>query len=473
MIQDLVPTILEYTENHAELLRHNRKLFCVYEGQLMPLVKESLSQHLSPQVFEQMVSRISPINVLIKIVDKLSKIYQQDPSRVVLDGNDTDTELLRYYERSFRMNNTMNVSNECFNLYKNNLLQVYASKGMPQLRSIPSDRFLVYSNDPVDPLNPTHVVLIYGSEKDKYGQDNVIYHLYSDEEFIIYDSKGDIRRDKMAQYGNEEGINEIGKMPFVYINRSKSLLVPLADTDTLRMTVLIPVLLSDLNLAAMYQSFSVMYGINVDDENLVMAPNAFWMFKSDGTTDGTPQIGSIKPETDIDSVLKLIQSQLGFWLQSKGIRAGAVGDLTTENMASGISKMVEESDTTDDRKKQVGYYDPAEDQLWELITKYMHPYFINSGQVDPMPLFSPNARIETNFAQQTPMTNRKNAIEEIVAEMDAGLISKKEAIRRLDPHLTDEEIEQRLDEASDERNFMIGDQNEDRQNQTANESEQT
>lgn len=451
--------LIDHMDNHKQLLAHNRKLFNIYEGDLLPLVKDSLSEHLSPQVFSQMVSRISPINVLIKIVDKLSKIYQQDPSRTVSQGNDTDMELLRFYERSFHINNMMNVSNESFNLYKNNLIQVYAHKGVPQLRSIPSDRFMVYSEDDVDPLNPTHVVLIYGSEKDKYGKDKVIYHAYTDEEFLIFDSDGDIRRDKMALYGNEDGINQIGKMPFVYINRSKSLLIPMADSDTLKMTVLIPVLLSDLNLAAMYQSFSILYGINVDDENLVMAPNAFWTFKSDGMTDSAPQVGSIKPETDIDSVLKLIEAQLAFWLQSKGIRPGAVGQVSAENMVSGISKMIDESDTTEDRKKQVGYYKVAENQLWDLVTNYMHPYFISSGLIDPMPLFSPMAKIQTNFAQQTPLTNRKTAIEEITMEMDAGLLSRKEAIRRLDPHMTGDEIEERLAEVAEERSsmFQIGD----------------
>ena len=445
---EMIPTLLEHIETNANKIEHNHKLFNIYEGELMPLVKQSLQQHLSPQVFEQMISRISPINVLIKIIDKLSKIYQQEPSRLVLDGNDTDVELLRFYERCFKINNTMNVSNESFNLYKNNLLHLYAHQGKPRLRSIPSDRFIVYSADPVDPLNPTHVILIQGTEQDhKNGGEKIIYHGYSDSEFLVFDSEGEVRGDMMTAMGMEDGLNPIGKMPFVYINRSKSLLVPKIDTDTLKMTVLIPVLLSDLNLAAMYQSFSIMYGINIDDENLTMAPNAFWRFKSDGTAEGNPEVGSIKPETDIDSVLKLIQSQMGFWLQSKGIRPGSIGQLDSESMASGISKLVEESDTTEDRKKQVGYYDVAEEQLWYLVTNWMHPYWINSQQIDPMPLFSPMARIETNFAQQTPLMDRKQVIDEVVAEMDAGLLSKKGAVQRLDPHLTDEDIDARLAEA--------------------------
>lgn len=453
-MKQIIPDLLDHIENQEQLLKHNRKLFNVYEGELLPLVAESLKQHLSPQVFQQVVSRISPINVLIKIIDKLSKIYQQDPSRIIIDGNETDTELLKYYERSFRMNNTMNISNESFNLYKNNLLQVFAHQGKPRLRSIPSDRFIVYSDDPVDPLTPTHVVLIDKEEYDERGSKKVIFHAYSDSEFIVFDSDGDVRGDIMREMGMEEGLNPVGKMPFVYINRSKSLLVPKMDTDTLTMTVLIPVLLSDLNLAAMYQAFSILYGINVDDDDLVIAPNAFWRFKSDSTAEGNPEVGSIKPETDIDAVLKLIQAQMSFWLQSKGIRPGSIGSLDGENMASGISKMVDESDTTEDRKKQVGYYDPAEQELWKLIIDYMHPYWLSSGQIEPMPLFSPQCYVKTNFSQQTPLMNRMQMIDEVIKEMDAGILSKKQAVARLDPHLTEEDIDARLAEIEEERSFM-------------------
>lgn len=472
-MKDMVNTLTEHVENYSDTLRHNHELFNVYEGELLPLVAKSLQQHLSPQVFEQMVSRISPINVLIKIIDKLSKIYQQDPSRVVLDSTNevSDTELLRYYERCYRMNNTMNVSNESFNLYKNNLLQPYVHKGKPRLRSIASDRFLPYSNDPVDPLTPTHMILIQGVDEQKDRRENqkdkIIYHAYSSEEFLIFDSNGDIRIDLMTEIGNPEGINPIGRLPFTYVNRSKNLLIPKVDTDTLKMTVLIPILLSDLNLAAMYQAFSILYGINVDDEDLVIAPNAFWRFKSDGTAEGNPEVGSIKPETDIESVLKLIQTQLAFWLQSKGIRPGALGSLSTENMASGISKMVDEMDTSEDRKKQVGYFDPAEDDLWDLTTNYMHPYWVSTGQIDPMPLFTPTARVETNFAQQVPLLNRKQVIEEVVLEMDNGLLSKREAIARLDPHLTEEEIDERLAKADEDktslREFLLNEETEESQ----------
>lgn len=446
MIEKKVEGFVAHIENHRKTIRHNHQLFDIYEGDLLPYVEQALSEQLSPQTYSQARKRVSPINVLIKIVDKLSKIYQQNPTRVVTGGTPSDDELLSWYQDCFRINSTMNISNESFNLYKNNLLQIFLHDGKPRLRSIPSDRFLAYSDDEIDPQNPTNFLLIYGEERDKNGMPGAhIYHAWSDEEFVIFDGEGRVRRDLMAATGNADGVNPLGKMPFVYINRSPNLIVPKIDTDTLRMTILIPTLLSDLNVAAMFQSFSILYGVDVDDENLVMSPNAFWRFKSDAATDNKPEIGSIKPDTDIDSVLKLIQSQLAFWLQSRGIRPGAIGQLSSENFASGISKMVDEMDSTDDRKRQVDFYEDAERQLWDLVANHAHPYWVAAGLIDQTSFFSPGVQIETNFSQQVPVLNRKQVIEEVKMEMEAGLLSKKDAIRRLDPHLTNEEIEEKLE----------------------------
>lgn len=453
MIEKKIDGFISHIESHKKTIRHNHQLFDIYEGDLLPYVEKALAEQLSSQTFAQAQKRISPINVLIKIVDKLSKIYQQNPTRSVIDGTPSDVELLSYYEECFKMNATMNISNEFFNLYKNNLLQIFLHQGKPRLRSIPSDRFLAFSDDAIDPQNPTNFLLIHGEEKNEMGMpSNLIYHAWSDEEFVIFDSEGKVRRDMMRELGNEGGENPIGKMPFVYVNRSPNLIVPKIDTDTLRMTILIPTLLSDLNVASMFQSFSILYGVDVDDENLVMAPNAFWRFKSDTATDNKPEIGSIKPDTDIDSVLKLIQSQLAFWLQSRGIRPGAVGQLGAENFASGVSKMVDEMDSTDDRKRQVDFFEDAEAELWDLVINHAHPYWVGSGQIEQTAFFSPSAAVQVNFAQQVPVLNRKQVIEEVILEIEGGLLSKKDAIKRLDPHLSDAEVDEKMAAIDSEEN---------------------
>ena len=450
-----VPRLIEYAQNKSNYLRHNHKLFNIYEGDLLTYVEEALRRQLSAQSFETMRDRIAPVNVLRQIVDKLSKIYgNKSPVRHIIDGTDTDADLLAWYEQKFAANQKWNVANEFFNLQKSTLVEPFVDNMQPGMRAISADRFLPYSTDDIDPTRPTHIIIIDGTD----ATGNVIYRAYTADEFIIFDSAGNVRTDMMGYIGNEDGINVFGALPFVYINRSHNLLVPLVDTDSVKMTTLIPVLLSDLNYISMFQTFSIMYGIDVSDEALVMAPNAFWRFKTDGDGEKKPEVGSIKPEADIDQLINMISTQLSFWLKSRGIRPGTVGDLSPESAASGISKIIDEMDTSDERNKAVEFFTNAEHDFWQLVMHKMHPYWVANNMVERRELFSPGATVEVNFAEQIPFVKRGEIVTTLKAEMEAGLVSRRRAIKRLNPKMTDAEIDELIAEIDAERTYVDEDE---------------
>ena len=59
---------------------------------------------------------------------------------------------------------------------------------------------------------------------------------------------------------DNQGLNPIGVIPFVYGKRQKSKLIPTQDTDMLAIAKAIPVQISDLGMAMMYQCFSIIFG---------------------------------------------------------------------------------------------------------------------------------------------------------------------------------------------------------------------
>ena len=251
----------------------------------------------------------------------------------------------------------------------------------------------------------------------------------------------------MVAAGNPDGINEYGVLPGVYINRSRHSLIPKIDTDTLNMTKLIPVLLADCNFATMFQSFSIIYGIDVNDENLKMAPNAFWSFKSDPSRDTKPEIGVLKPEVDTDKVLGLVKTELAMWLESKGIKPGSVGSMTADNAASGIAKMIDESDTTEDRKKQVSIFAPRDAECLEVIINHMLPVW----KMDPaftadIPFIGDGYAVGVEFPEQKPLVDEAVATETEIKKIQNGLTTKKRAIKKLNPDMTDDQVEELLNE---------------------------
>lgn len=443
--------IMELVASKKPYLGHNAMLIDVFEGNLTKYILLELEKQLSPQAFKQQMYRLNPTNMLPKIIDKLTNIFQSGVTREVTGGSESDAELLSWYGDKLGINESMNVSNELFNLTKASLIYPYVSRGTPKLRVILNDRFIVHSTDPIDPTNPTCVTLLAGKVDDAE-----IFWTWTDEHFIITDSHERVRLDLMSAMGDVDGSNPIGKLPFVYVNESKHNLCPTTDTDLMTMIKLVPIMISDLNLAAFFQCFSILYTIDVNSENLVFAPNAVWPLKSDSTTDKKPEIGSIKPQVDYDQVLNLIQSQLSMWLSTKGIRAGSVGVLTQDNFASGISKLIDEMDTYEARQKQVGTYTKAESELWDLLLNYMHPYWADTGMIDNPARFTSTAKVKTTFAAQLPMQARGTVVRDLRDEYASGFISRRGAMAKLNPEMTSSQLDALIKEIDEERGVDNG-----------------
>ncbi len=79
----------------------------------------------------------------------------------------------------------------------------------------------------------------------------------------------------------QDGSIPMGAKPFAYLSSSENLVMPMTQNDTLDMTLLIPLLLTDTSYIAKFSSFSIVYTVDVDDKEAQMAPNAVWSLKSD------------------------------------------------------------------------------------------------------------------------------------------------------------------------------------------------
>ena len=433
-------------EKNDKYLAMNAELIDIFEGELCSYIEKDLRKQLAGQTLEHALARLCPINVLPKFVDKLTNIYQTSVTREIVDGNDNDAKMLDWFVDKTDTNTQMNSGNELFNLSKATLIQPYVHNGQPGLRVILNDRFIAYSNDPICPEKPTHIIIKAG-----FHNEVEIYHVYSDDQFMISNSRGEIERELMALADNAEGINDVGRIPFTYVNESKYRVQPKIDSDTLRIVKLLPVMLTDLNVAAMFQSFSILYGIDMTDENLVMAPNAFWRFTTEPGSEKKPEIGQIKPTVDYDQVLNLIQSELSMWLGTKGIRAGSIGSLEATNVASGISKVIDEMDTYEAREKQVSYFEQAEWDLWDLIMHYMVPYWQARKEIDMIGKFSDTAMVRAKFAVQLPTQTRGQVVKDQNEEYKAGFTSRRRAMIKLNPELTEAEVDILIAEIDEER----------------------
>lgn len=447
-------------------LCYNAEAFDIFEGNLAPYVEAELKAQFSEKTFEIAKGRLAPINLLRRLDQKLSTLYAKPPTREIKQ-TPSDINLVNEYIKAFNLEVQGQIANEFFNLFKSFAWEPYLDTfKKPKLRAIPSDRFFVLSTDSVDPMRVTHFIKVMGKKTlTQYSldankkqvattRDCVVLHVYTDREFIIQDEKGMVLEEEMGRL-KIDGKNPYGKIPFVYSVRSTHHLMPVLDTDLLKMVKLFPILFTDLNYAQMFSSFSILYGIDVDEtENLTRSPSVFWQFKSDPKSQKEPKIGTIKPEVDSDKTMTLIMGQMAIWLQSRNIRPGAIGTMSPENFVSGASKMVDEIDTSEDRNKQVPFFEKAEYDLFQLL-KVLHPVWIREPNYFTKSAFSPSMEVITKFPEQKPVIDRGALIDQEVKMIEKQLSSKLDALKVLFPDVEEKDLKKRLADAAAENKVQV------------------
>ena len=443
--------LAQYIEDNKRYTKRNIELFDIYQGNLLPYVQNILRTTLSEQYYSRIKSRIYPINILRRVIDKLSAAYATAPIRTANSATDT----LEFYEKTLRMNMQMSNADEFAQLFKGYALEPYINKGVPQLRVIPYDRFLVMSDDLIDPTRMTHFFKYVGKKKRLINGrevDSDIWFVYTDEEFIIIDQEGKLVTEMMIDplTGEQmDGTNPLGFIPFYYANRSEYSVMPVQDTDTLELAKLLPVQLTDLAGAIMFQCFSIVYGIDVDSENMTMSPNAFWSMKSDPTSDKAPQVGTIKPEVDVEKVLAFIKDTFSTWMETRGIRVGSIGSTDGTQSVSGISKIIDEMDTFEARKKAIEDFTIDEYRFWQLVKK-MHNVWVANGELGGMGVLPENWEVFTEFDAPRPAMDRGTEVDVAIKERDAGVISQRTMIKKLYPNWSEEDIDKELAEMQGE-----------------------
>lgn len=443
MLRQKRQILIDYIKNHSNYLAVNAESLDIYEGNLQPYVDNILKNTLSETYYSAIRHRSLPINILQRYVDKVSTAYSRPPERI--SENDIGQNFVDFYADYFDFNNSGFIADQYSHLSKCFAWEAYIDlNGNPSIRELSANKFLVYSDSQESPDEETIFLKFIGQKNSE--PDSMLVFAYTNEEFDAFYMSGETASEYLIENG---GINLIGTIPFVYGKRQKNKLIPTIDTDTLAMAKTIPVMLIDAVGAQMFQAFSVLYGIDITATGLKLSPNAFWDLKSDKTSDKTPQVGVLSPQADTDKVMNFIINVFVLWLETKGIRVGSIGSTDAGGMASGISKIIDEMDTFEIRKKSMKWFEEDEEEFWNDKLPKIHNYWIKSGLINPakFPAMIPenfDLEIDVNFEQPTPLIDRATEIKNIKDEVDLGTMTLEQAIRKLHPEYEDEVVSETM-----------------------------
>lgn len=442
MLKDKRNQIIEYVKQNASFLNKNREALNIYDGNLLPYIDQILRSSLSANYYNAIKDRVLPINIMQRYIDKVSVAYSKPPSR--LSQNAKNQEFVDYYAKKLSIDQSGTIADSYSHLFKGFAWEPYVDKnGEPAIRELAFDSFLVMSDSRVNPEEETVFIKFMGKKNES--DDSLLLHVYTDTEFDSFYMSG---HENASDLIDNEGINVIGTIPFVYGKRQKNKLLPVLDSDMVKIAKAIPVMLTDAAGAQMFQCFSILYGIDLSFDNAVMSPNVIWSLKSDPNSEKTPQVGTIKPEADTNKVMEFVVSIFVLWLETKGVRVGSIGSMDAGNAASGIAKIIDESDVWEIRKKSQEWFEKDEKELWNIKLPMIHNYWIKSGMVTPSEVpglvTEKKLDIEVKFEAPKPMQTRMEEIAETKAEVDLGTMTMEQAIKRLYPLYQEDEIQETL-----------------------------
>ena len=452
-LKELVPDMINHVKAHYEShVMYNSALIDISNGNLLKYVEESMKKELNPRSFEISKNRIPPINVLSKLQTKLSKVYGETPVRTAGD-NGIDAELLEGYEDAWDLNANLQYANDLLVINKYVALEPTMVDQEAQMRVLSAKDFIVYSDSKVNPTEMTVFIKFMGTTSKLSGGTKArpkfkqvpLFYAYSDDEFLIFDAESVIYN---------ESDNPHGKIPFVYLRANNNELIPTPDSDNLPMTVLIPKLMADLNYAVMFGCRSQVVGIDVEMDNVEWSPDSMWILSSVEGENKNPSLDTIKSDVDVDKVLNLINTQLGLWLDTKGIKTSSVGKATVENAASGIAKLIDESDATAVNRKYKKIFQNAEKRLWKL-TPTLHQTWIDSKESDATTTFSKDFKPSVELVEAKIVPNKKEMLEEMKLEDELGIFNKETGIKKLNPDASKDELAKLLEDAKGSLNIVI------------------
>jgi hypothetical protein len=452
-IKEIVEQVME-TQNLSRM-RDDFDRFLMYNGKIKEVIKKAIAKEFKkPETVIELERRIIPVNIMQKIINKLASVYQQPAIRNPKDKDPNDQELIDLYEESFMINQKMKFANRYFKLHKHTVLEPFLDRdGVPRLRALPSQTYTPLSDDPVQPERMT--TFVKHIKTDRENPKDARFQIWTEDQFVISNGLGEVVMDDMIALNNPEGVNPFGVIPFTYISENDDgNLIPISDDDLVSMQIAIDLLLSDLAFASKYQLWSILAVVGADSENIDFNPNSILSLPAGASVD------VIKPDLDSDKALAMVEQLVGLLLTTKNLSVGDVtGQMRSRDVVSGVSKMLDSAETTEDRKDQQAFFSNAEKDLWQKFAHNILPIWVDQGRVAPRfaGSFSPEFELSIRFADPRPFIGDRERVELEEKKLNNDFTTREMALRVIHPELDSEQIFQLQETIGKEKKERVQD----------------
>lgn len=493
------------TEN-VERKQRELKKHEVYKDRTKKHVIEELSKDFTPETVSMMVNRASNISFCRKIVDKSAKSYKEGVIRTV-QKDLVSTEQISMLAEKMKSNSVLKKTDKYKNLFKNCLFQVMPEKDNVESAKTEGINLFKIKHRVLPPYKydviPDHsdqekircVILTdflerdavvgtgpaEGSDGRDFSQPRMTEHRgdnreqtianepedkgtsfrtfiwWSNEYHFTTDDKGDIIPEKSGEpiMFDQNGTmvelpvgNPIGMLPFVnFAEDQDGSFWAQGGEDLVDGSVLLNVMITDMLSIAYIQGWGQLVGKgkNLPATFRVGPQRAIVMEYDNG--DPVPDLNYISSSPPLDQWMRMIEQYVALLLSTNNLSTRNIaGSLDANDVASGIAKIIDQSESTDDVTESQSDFQDKEPHIWFITNawwlrlneaKSLTDEFKEIGEVK-------DTNVVLRFPQQKPIVSESDKLENLKRRVELKLNEEFELIMMDDPSLSPDEAKNKL-----------------------------
>ncbi|MBK6381729.1 MAG: hypothetical protein IPF72_19535 [Chitinophagaceae bacterium] len=492
---DVVRQIIEEINGQSELTRRAlvKRRHDIYKDGGKHYLIEQIKREFDTDALDEM--RLAPVNLLKKIINKKSTLFKKAPVRKAI--NPKDQVLVDYYTYELKLNTVMQKANRYYNLFSNTVIYTHPNpRGelcvevvAPYLYSIKPNS---YNQSEIDAyvfncFTETGIVAPqqntgsatgfqsfsqepgYRFSQDKIASNelnnepnNRMYMFWSDTEHFTANKDGE-RIILAPELGPDQFYNPIGRMPVVNLAKDRdNESWATQGEDMVDLTIAIQMGWTDLLTIAKHQGFATPVIMSEEKpQKMIFGVNkGLWLqLRQDGPT---PSVSYVQPNSPLDQYKGMLLDLLALLFSTNDMDPRSVGGVSAaQNFTSGFHALIAASDNLEAVEADKPVFQEAEQDQWEIISKW-HNYLFDAGLLEEearqLGKFTDTFEINVQFAEVKPLESEDEVIDRVMKLRSEGLITKKDALKKLNPDLSEDEVMQKLadiqSEASQNYNAM-------------------
>lgn len=168
----------------------------------------------------------------------------------------------------------------------------------------------------------------------------------------------------------------------------------------------------------------------------------------------TPKYELVSTDPNSDAWMRMVEVYIALLLTTNNLSPRNIsGKLDAASVASGIAKMIDESESTEDITEAQQYYARKEQDFWEIVARWLdvlRPTDRLTPELKTVPAFA-GKKVNVRFKQQSTVLSDDEKLNLIKKRKEIGLTLIQDLIKMDDPHLSDQEALDKLAKILEQR----------------------